>query len=102
MVDLAGQDATEAYDDAGHSDEAHEILTDLHVGQLRCATNGAEKNKGIDALKSTYTDIRREVIQIQGNSICSVPSKLQSFLTPDSFQETELITKTVISRNVAM
>jgi LPXTG-motif cell wall-anchored protein len=32
--DLAGQDATEDYDDVGHSEEAHEILKKYYIGEL--------------------------------------------------------------------
>jgi len=32
---VAGQDATEAFEDVGHSDEAREILSGLQVGKLK-------------------------------------------------------------------
>lgn len=35
MLDVAGQDATEAFEDVGHSDEAREILQGLLVGKLK-------------------------------------------------------------------
>ncbi|RCI15962.1 hypothetical protein L249_2739 [Ophiocordyceps polyrhachis-furcata BCC 54312] len=35
MLDVAGQDATEAFEDVGHSDEARETLDKLLVGKLR-------------------------------------------------------------------
>ena len=35
MLDVAGQDATEAFDDVGHSDEAREELQRLKVGVIR-------------------------------------------------------------------
>lgn len=41
LLDVAGQDATEAFEDVGHSDEARETLEQLHVGDLKrqvCAT----------------------------------------------------------------
>ena len=34
-MDVAGQDATEAFEDVGHSDEAREILQGLAVGKLK-------------------------------------------------------------------
>ena len=37
MLDVAGQDATEAFEDVGHSDEAREILDKLHAGDLKRA-----------------------------------------------------------------
>lgn len=35
MLDVAGQDATEAFEDVGHSDEARETLAKLQVGVLK-------------------------------------------------------------------
>jgi hypothetical protein len=35
MVDVAGQDSTEAFEDVGHSDEAREILEGLYIGDLK-------------------------------------------------------------------
>lgn len=35
LLDVGGQDATEAFEDVGHSDEAREILTGLEVGDLK-------------------------------------------------------------------
>lgn len=37
IVDVAGQDATDAFDDIGHSDDAKEILEGLLVGTLEGA-----------------------------------------------------------------
>jgi len=34
MLDVAGQDATEAFEDVGHSDEAREVLEGLLIGDL--------------------------------------------------------------------
>ncbi|KAG4305289.1 hypothetical protein PORY_001459 [Pneumocystis oryctolagi] len=34
LLDLAGQDATDAFEDVGHSDEARDILKKLLVGRL--------------------------------------------------------------------
>ncbi|KAL1990069.1 hypothetical protein VTN49DRAFT_6650 [Thermomyces lanuginosus] len=35
LLDVAGQDATEAFEDVGHSDEARQILAGLQVGVLK-------------------------------------------------------------------
>jgi len=35
LLDVGGQDATEAFEDVGHSDEAREILQGLLVGELK-------------------------------------------------------------------
>ena len=35
LLDVGGQDATEAFEDVGHSDEAREILNGLLVGDLK-------------------------------------------------------------------
>ncbi|WPH02391.1 putative cytochrome b5 [Acrodontium crateriforme] len=39
MLDVGGQDATEAFEDVGHSDEAREILEGLLVGTLKRGAN---------------------------------------------------------------
>lgn len=35
LLDVAGQDSTEAFEDVGHSDEARETLEALKVGVLK-------------------------------------------------------------------
>lgn len=35
LLDVAGQDATEAFEDVGHSDEARELLGPMTVGSLK-------------------------------------------------------------------
>ncbi|KAK0868085.1 hypothetical protein LTS02_003841 [Friedmanniomyces endolithicus] len=35
MIDVGGQDASEAFEDVGHSDEAREILNGLLIGNLK-------------------------------------------------------------------
>ncbi|KAI9846373.1 MAG: hypothetical protein M1830_007455 [Pleopsidium flavum] len=35
LLDVGGQDATEAFEDVGHSDEAREILDGLLIGKLQ-------------------------------------------------------------------
>jgi hypothetical protein len=35
LLDVGGQDSTEAFEDVGHSDEAREILEGLLVGSLK-------------------------------------------------------------------
>jgi len=39
LLDVGGQDATEAFEDVGHSDEAREILEGLLVGTLKRGPN---------------------------------------------------------------
>lgn len=35
LLDVGGQDASEAFEDVGHSDEARETLDQLYVGDLK-------------------------------------------------------------------
>lgn len=35
LLDVGGQDATEAFEDVGHSDEAREVLEKLQIGDLK-------------------------------------------------------------------
>lgn len=39
ILDVAGQDASEAFEDVGHSDEARESLDELLVGTLKRAVS---------------------------------------------------------------
>lgn len=45
MLDVGGQDATEAFEDVGHSDEAREILEGMLVGTLKRQVSGKKKKK---------------------------------------------------------
>ena len=42
LLDVGGQDATEPFEDVGHSDEAREILDGLLVGKLKRVVCGFE------------------------------------------------------------
>lgn len=44
LLDVGGQDATEPFEDVGHSDEAREILDGLLVGTLKRAVRA--RNSG--------------------------------------------------------
>ncbi|RPB20941.1 putative cytochrome b5 [Terfezia boudieri ATCC MYA-4762] len=50
LLDVAGQDSTEAFDDVGHSDEAREILANLLKGSIK---GGASAPKPIGKLSTT-------------------------------------------------
>ncbi|KAF9433748.1 hypothetical protein BGZ76_009028 [Entomortierella beljakovae] len=43
LIDEAGKDATESFDDVGHSDEARDMLTSMYVGDLK--DDGSKKGK---------------------------------------------------------
>jgi len=49
LLDVGGQDATEAFEDVGHSDEAREILDGMLVGPLK-------RGPGDPAPKTAATD----------------------------------------------
>jgi cytochrome b involved in lipid metabolism len=53
MLDVAGQDATEAFEDVGHSDEARETLEKLLVGTLKRLPGDPEPAKPTYNPKST-------------------------------------------------
>lgn len=51
LLDVGGQDATEAFEDVGHSDEAREILEGLKIGSLkRVAGDPAPKQGATDKI----------------------------------------------------
>lgn len=86
LLEVAGQDATEAYDNAGHSDEAHEILPELEIGTLKL--DPASK---LDPVQ-----------QVPDHIIQHAKETGTKVLKPDVFQEFELEEKTLVSHNVAM
>lgn len=43
ILDCAGTDATEAFNDIGHSDDAHDILKNLYVGKLEGGVTFVQK-----------------------------------------------------------
>ncbi|KAI7831614.1 cytochrome b5 [Gamsiella multidivaricata] len=43
LLDEAGRDASESFEDVGHSDEARDIMSKLYVGEYK--TDGTEKTK---------------------------------------------------------
>lgn len=45
LLDVGGQDATEAFEDVGHSDEARELLEGLLVGKLKRVPGDPEPAK---------------------------------------------------------
>ncbi|KAF2485658.1 cytochrome b5-like heme/steroid binding domain-containing protein [Neohortaea acidophila] len=53
MLDVAGQDATEAFEDVGHSDEAREILNGLLIGTLQRKDGDPKPNVGGGSLASS-------------------------------------------------
>nr|POF20137.1 putative cytochrome b5 [Quercus suber] len=59
MLDVGGQDATDAFEDVGHSDEAREILAGLMVGDLKRGENDPPAKSSLQqstASKSGSTD----------------------------------------------
>ncbi|KAJ4344977.1 hypothetical protein N0V95_006055 [Ascochyta clinopodiicola] len=57
MLDVGGQDSTEAFEDVGHSDEAREILDGLLVGTLKREEGDPKpKNYAKPGATATATD----------------------------------------------
>ncbi|KAF3080612.1 hypothetical protein TWF569_004923 [Orbilia oligospora] len=53
MLDVAGQDGTEAFEDVGHSDEAREILSKYLIGNLKRSENDPKPIKISQAATSS-------------------------------------------------
>ena len=62
ILDVAGSDATEAFDDIGHSDEAHEILEKLYLGNLKGAK--PVEAKRAQAYSSTESSVNFPLIAV--------------------------------------
>ena len=56
LLDVGGQDATEPFEDVGHSDEAREILDGLLVGKLKRVVCIRGEESGPSALPRTVLD----------------------------------------------
>ncbi|KAJ4293401.1 NADH-cytochrome b5 reductase [Kalmusia sp. IMI 367209] len=90
LLEVAGQDATEAYVATDHSEEADEILEDFKIGVLGAEPEvivGIDPELAVLTRTDTPTEDDKAVIRV---------------LKPDVFQEFELETKTIISHNVAI
>lgn len=55
MLDVGGQDSTEAFEDVGHSDEAREILEGLLVGTLKREANDPKPKSYASTSTTTAT-----------------------------------------------
>ncbi|KAM0196143.1 hypothetical protein ACHAPI_006170 [Fusarium lateritium] len=86
LLEVAGEDATEAYKDAGHSDEAHEILPELEIGTL----------KQEPTVKVNF------VQQVPDHEIQYAQENVTKVLKPDVFQEFELESTIIVSHNVSI
>ncbi|KAG7783958.1 hypothetical protein KL910_002619 [Ogataea haglerorum] len=53
IMDCAGTDATEPFEDIGHSEDAHEILANLEVGELK---GGVAVKPAVSAAASSSSD----------------------------------------------
>lgn len=85
LLEVAGQDATDAYRDANHSQEANEILQELEIGTLK-------------------SDQSSECTIVPPVELCDLPigKTTEGVLKPDVFQDFELQRKTLVSHNVGM
>ncbi|CAI6099390.1 unnamed protein product [Clonostachys chloroleuca] len=116
ISDVAGQDATEAFVDVGHSEEAAEILETLCVGTLKSAavSEVSATTPSPATNPETTVDIAPTVIDISPNSISEakktevieqvkeITISPTTVLRPDSFQFFPLKEKSNISHNVAV
>ncbi|KAM0210965.1 hypothetical protein ACHAQI_005696 [Fusarium lateritium] len=71
LLEVAGEDATEAFKDAGHSDEAHEILPELEIGTLK-----QEPTVNVNSIQ-----------QVPGHKLQHAQETATRVLKPDVFQE---------------
>jgi len=55
MLDVAGQDATESFEDVGHSDEARQILAGMRVGKLKRSPNDPSPKTASPFLNTSTT-----------------------------------------------
>ncbi|KID82932.1 cytochrome b5 [Metarhizium guizhouense ARSEF 977] len=64
LIDVAGQEATEAYDDAGHSEDADKTLDKFLVGRLNApAGAGAGKTRNKGTMGSTHKSLQNLLLR---------------------------------------
>lgn len=117
LYEVAGTDATEAYDDAGHSDDAKEALSLLYIGELKSSPSDAAPEPVVTeapaaiipettievldpvtdttspAIKEPKIEIHEKIREL------SMDSKV---LRPDEFLEFPLKEKSNITHNVSV
>ncbi|KAK9369242.1 cytochrome b5 [Lipomyces kononenkoae] len=64
LLDVGGMDATDAFEDVGHSDEARKILAELCVGQL-------DPSEVVTSTKSTSTPDKKATPSSSGSGFVS-------------------------------
>lgn len=116
ISDIAGQDATEAFVDVGHSEEAAEILETLCVGTLKSAavSDVAATTPSPATIPETTVHVAPTVIDTTSNTVSEakktevieqikeITISPTTVLRPDSFQFFPLKEKSNISHNVAV
>ncbi|EED81285.1 predicted protein [Postia placenta Mad-698-R] len=70
-TDVAGKDATEPFEDVGHSDEARAILKDLYVGEFE--KNSTLKTKGGYDSSASSSQAVNTAVQQGSNLMYFVP-----------------------------
>ncbi|KAI0736160.1 cytochrome b5-like heme/steroid binding domain-containing protein [Fomitopsis betulina] len=71
IIAETGKDATEAFEDVGHSDEAREILKDLYIGEFE--KDGALKAKPAYNTSSSSSQAVNTAVQQGSNMMYFVP-----------------------------
>ncbi|QIW98538.1 hypothetical protein AMS68_004056 [Peltaster fructicola] len=79
LVEVAGQDATSAYEDVGHSDDAGEIMQSFLVGKLEGASPGSPAASTPTPKPASVQVVRRPEAQSGGSA---VPQLLLLIRTP--------------------
>lgn len=99
LIDAAGQDCTDGYEDTGHSEEADYILSTLQVGTLADASSPAS------SICAPPTPVKTDAAAIAPVTKPETPleePKSTGVLKPNEFQTFPLLQRTDISHNVAM
>lgn len=68
MVDVAGSDATEAFDNAGHSDDADEIMAEYRIGKLK----GESKAPTTKTVRVAFKPVAQAQKSVDGSTSAAV------------------------------
>lgn len=81
--DLAGEDATEDYDDVGHSEEAHEMLKKFHIGDIGASSSGpSSSSSSAPATTATVVSVPKSAPATSAASSSSSSSSASVYEPP--------------------
>ncbi|XJO70751.1 hypothetical protein BDV3_000373 [Batrachochytrium dendrobatidis] len=80
LIEQAGLDATEAFDEIGHSDDARDLLKEMYLGDLIVSEASATLKSATTAAQMPKKETTSSAAQPQGYDIMQFPIVLQQLM----------------------